>query len=165
MKFVRILYKPVNKLKSFIVRLFTGRLPVLRNSSDLNIRNRRFSSLLLRQNRSKPVRFFVVLIGFRRCFNLRIVRFCHSKNLTNRTVPTRIRTLDPYITSHLLLHCTTCPFVLPYIFCIENKLRLSIPTKNDDNRHFLLPKPTIPTKTTLIDTSYIKYRQYRRKRE
>ena len=32
--------------------------PELRISSDSNIRNRRFSSLLLRQNRSKPLRFF-----------------------------------------------------------------------------------------------------------
>ena len=64
-------------------------LPVLRNSSDLNIRNRRFSSLFLRQNWSKPLRFF------RRYFNVRIVGFCHSKNLTNRTVPARIRTWDP----------------------------------------------------------------------
>ena len=93
-------------------------LPVLRNSSDLNIRNRRFLSLLLRQNRSKPLRFFVVLIGFRRDFNVRIVGFCHSKNLTNRTVPARIRALDPYVSSHLRLHCITCPLVLLYFFCI-----------------------------------------------
>ena len=120
--------------------------PVLRNSSDLNIRNRRFSSLLLRQNRSKPLRFFVVLIGLRRYFNVRIVGFCHSKNLTKLTVPARIRTLDPYITIQLLLHCTTTHLVILYFFVF----------KTIWDRQYR-------QKTTIIDTSYCQNRQYRRK--
>ena len=52
--------------------------PVLKNSSDLNIRNCRFSSLLLRQNRSKPLRFCRRFDRFSSVFkrkNRRIMRF------------------------------------------------------------------------------------------
>ena len=49
--------------------------PVLRNSSDLNIRNRRFSSLLLRQNRSKPLRFFHCFDRFSSVFKRKNRRF------------------------------------------------------------------------------------------
>ena len=53
----------------------TGCLPVLRISSNSNIRNRRFSSLLLRQNRSKPLSFFRRFDRFSSVFKRKNRRF------------------------------------------------------------------------------------------
>ena len=47
----------------------------MRISSDSNIRNRRFSSLLLRQNRSKPLRFFRRFDRFSSAFKRKKRRF------------------------------------------------------------------------------------------
>ena len=99
--------------------------------------------------------FFFVLMGFRRYLNVRIVGSGRSQNLTDMTVPGRIRTLAPQPAINLLLQSPDFTLLLLYLKQIETDST----NKNDENRYFLHQKPTTQTKTTVSDISYIKNRR------
>ena len=71
-------------------------MPVLRISLGSNIRIVSFRRSDFAKTDQSPYIFFVVLIGFCRYLNLRIVGFCRSKNLSKMTVPVRLRTFNPF---------------------------------------------------------------------
>ena len=117
--------------------------PELRIFSSSNIRNRRFLSVIVRQNRSKPLRFFVVLIGFGRHLNIGTVGFFCSKILQNGPFLSGSKHTNPRL---LATFRSTAPplTVLLYFFVI--------------NSNWDWP---YQQKTTIINP-YIKCRRYRK---
>ena len=124
---------------------------VLKILSDSRTFKNKKSSVLLCSIRSKHLRFFsVVLMGLCCYLNVRIVSFIVPKILQ------KIQSLsgfEPTTTIFLPTICSTAPphLVFLYFFCIKNKLKLTMPTKNEDNRQFLHQIQRILTKSTIIE--------------
>ena len=133
--------------------------PALTISLDSNVRIVGFRRFYFANTDQNTYVFFVVLIGFRWYLNVRIVGFCGSKNLTKMTVPVGVRTFDPKITIHLLLHCFTSHLIFTLLLLYLKQIETDNTDKNDNNRHFLHKKPT---KSTNFDKKRRFLRHFRR---
>ena len=96
----------------------SDQLPALRISSDSSIGSRRCLSVLHRQNRSEPLRFFsFFLLGFLWYLSFKIVSFSCSTKLPNEQ---QLSGLEPTTPRLLVTFFSASKLILIYFFAIKS---------------------------------------------